>query len=191
MSERRLEDDIEEITVRIGALEVAIRGRALSTVQVEDSGYSVVSAPSASASAQPRAEHPLLELSSAGDLAAYPLPELSDLVRQLRARHSTWTPAARIARAFRAGLTAQQKLAGLQTHVQSSPSVPFRNSLYIVLRCPQFPLGFWTSDYEVYRGAVFGPGHIFYDDTISHAFASQAEGEAYLRGAGRQWPESR
>ncbi|CAE7218749.1 Senp8 [Symbiodinium microadriaticum] len=46
MSERRLEDDIEEITVRIGALEVAIRG----------------------------------------DLAAYPLPELSDLVRQLRAR---------------------------------------------------------------------------------------------------------
>ncbi|CAE7673514.1 Senp8 [Symbiodinium sp. CCMP2456] len=46
MSERGLEDDIEEITVRIGALEVAIRG----------------------------------------DLAAYPLPELSDLVRQLRAR---------------------------------------------------------------------------------------------------------
>ena len=75
--------------------------------------------------------------------------------------------------------------------MQSSPSVPFSASLYIVLRCPEFPSGFWTSDFEVYRRAVFGPGHIFYDDTISHSFASRAEGEAYLRGAGRQWPESR
>ena len=58
-------------------------------------------------------------------------------------------------------------------------------------RCPEFPSGFWTSDFEVYRRAVFAPGHIFYDDTICHFFASRAEGEAYLRGAGRQLPESR
>ena len=68
--------------------------------------------------------------------------------------------------------------------------IPFRNSIYICLRTSgNCTVGFWTASYAVYWARVrSNVANEFHPDSISHAFASRAEAEAYLRGARRIWP---
>ena len=46
----------------------------------------------------------------------------------------------------------------------------------------------WTDDYITYRDQVQGRGGDLHGDSVSHAFASRAEAEAYIIGAQTAWP---
>lgn len=121
-------------------------------------------------------------------LAQIRSPRLTGLALRLRSSHPIWTPAARIGRAFRAGLIAARHLEG-QFCDQSSPGIPFQNQIYIVLRAPRYPEGCWTESYSAYREVVNGPTITgFAARSVSHSFPSHSEAEAFLFGAGRQWP---
>ena len=67
-----------------------------------------------------------------------------------------------------------------------------QNRIYICLRCPRHPNGFWTHSSQQYFEAVRGSGSDFAERSVSHAFASRAETEAEEFGAlsaTRQQPE--
>eukprot|EP00438_Fugacium_kawagutii_P031299 Skav215458 [mRNA] locus=scaffold1025:78612:79202:+ [translate_table: standard] len=157
-------------------------------------GVEVTAAPSAPASASSRggvsraAIERLLNSSGPDDLAAVSSPQLLGLQTQLRGTDAVWTPAARIGRAFRAGVIAARRLEGIFCDL-TSPSIPYRNQVYVVLRGPNHPEGCWTTDYNLYLDAV-GEGTTggFARQSVSHAFPSHAEAEAYLAGAGQVWP---
>ena len=86
-----------------------------------------------------------------------------------------------------------RSLSHLTSRLRGSDSEWSRNSIYIVLRDREHGAAFWTCSYAVYARAVFEPetGTRFASGTISHAFASQAEAEAYCAGARAQWPQER
>ena len=74
-----------------------------------------------------------------------------------------------------------------------SSSTPFKNTIYTVLRGRFGDQAFWTSSYAVYGAAVRDPSgqEAFHPELVSHAFASRAEAEAYVAGAGEPWPLQR
>lgn len=47
----------------------------------------------------------------------------------------TWTPVARIGRALRAGISARRVLSGQFSKQAQSPHLPFKNKIYVCLRC--------------------------------------------------------
>lgn len=128
----------------------------------------------------------VLGTSSPLALSALPIPLQEPWLNQLRASHPEWTGRARLARAFRAGVSAHLVLLGRDGAVPS-PAVPFRNSIYLVLRCHRYPRGFWTSSYKTYIEEV-GDRPGLEAGSVNHAFASRAEASAYLAGANQQWP---
>ena len=149
-------------------------------------GYDLVpdqSSPADSGRPLPSSDHPLLALESPTELAAFYLPTLSALVRQLRAPHRIWTP--------QAGISARLVIEGATLSTVPSPVVPFRTVVYVVLQSPGCPSGFWTTSYNTYSQFVFSRGSVFHEDTVSHSFGSRAEAEAYLEGAGLGWPVRR
>ena len=100
---------------------------------------------------------------------------------------SSWTSSARIARALRAGVGARLSLEG--SPPIASPSIPFQNRFYVALACERYPRGFWCSSYTRYSREVQGSdGARFAVGSVSHAFATQTEIEAYLTGARAAWP---
>ena len=100
---------------------------------------------------------------------------------------STWTSRARIARALRAGVGARLSLEGAPPI--ASPSIPFQNRFYVALACERYPRGFWCASYSRYSREVQGSdGARFATGSVSHAFATQTELEAYLTGARASWP---
>lgn len=201
-------DPVDQLTVRFRGLEITVSVPGLEDQGAgsADSGFEIVpgsrppSGP-ATASSVGGSDHEWIVISaaleeqtvsatSAEALLQLDLDSLNHLCARLRAHHPIWTPRARIARAFRAGLLSRQRL---DTAIipGETPAIPFRNSVYIVLWCERFPQGFWTEDYseyiaEVRRGAP--TGHRFHPRSISHSFPSVAEGEAFLVGARRRWP---
>lgn len=199
-------DPVEQITLRVRDLEINITVRAASGTDATSSvgGFQLVgpsastsgvaegvsSPPSTRVSLTARAEEQLPQTTAASELSEQ-LPEaLVSLAGHLRADHAVWGPRSRIARAFRAGIYSHRRLAGIICEFES-PVVPFRNTYYLVLRCVNYPSGFWTINYQTYlaevgRGAPSGVR--FHPDSVSHAFASRAEGEAFLAGALRSWP---
>ena len=58
--------------------------------------------------------------------------------------------------------------------------------LQVLKAAPSGSLG-WTDDYHI-RAQVQARGHEFFPGTISQAFASGAEADAYLLGARTPWP---
>ena len=109
----------------------------------------------------------------------------------LDSSNPTWTPVARIGRALRAGISARRVLSGQFSKQAQSPHLPFKNKIYVCLRCEQGDLGWWTGDYTVYRTCISDTRSAergLQECSISHAFPTLAEAEAFLRGAGRQWP---
>lgn len=107
----------------------------------------------------------------------------------VQSSHPLWSPAARVTRALRAGISAARVVSGRFNKQARSPPIPFENELYICLTCRAYPRGFWTLYYLVYIEIVGDrESGGFEAGSVSHAFPSFAEGEAFLRGAGRQWP---
>ena len=133
-------------------------------------------------------ERAALAATSPEELQALPLGFLQHLQSRLHGSDSTWTPAARIGRAFRAGLAARRRLAGRYT-TERSLTTPFRNTVYVILRSPDYPEGAWSLDYDKFFAACGGNRHHdFAPETICHSFATRTEAEAYLEGAGKGWP---
>ena len=201
-------DPLEEITLRVRDLEITVTVRAVgSGVASSGSGIQVESTPTppaVEAGATGPGPEPYQELypissgledrviraCTAHDLGQLNLPFLDHLVSRLRAEDRVWNPRARVARAFRAGLVARLRLNGVYSG-EASPGIPFRNSYYVVLRCLDLPHGFWTNNYQTYhievsRGALANQD--FHPDSVSQAFPSHSECEAYLAGARRPWP---
>ena len=107
MSDRAQEAAVEELTSRFSGLEITVRRTEVGS----DYGFELVNQePSSSPSSLP--SRPSVEQRSstaqvlgAAELAALELPEVEHLTRSLRDSGSSWTPRARIARAFRAGVS--------------------------------------------------------------------------------------
>lgn len=101
-----------------------------------------------------------------------------------------WTPRARLARAYRAGLSAHRVLQGLFDKQVISPGFNrrIRNTVYVVARCRQFPGGFYTRDFQIYHDQLIQGGSLE-EDSVSHGFPTLIEGEVFLRGCQfRRWP---
>ena len=164
-------DGVESITVVLAGLEITITARPLPGSGVSTSDYELVSSvgglqPTLDELAPPSRslelrDFPLsLEDSSIAAvtpaaLAALPLDFLGHLVGQLRGADRLWTPRARIARGFRAGILGRRRLDG-QYQEEVSPSIPFRNCFYVVLRARGGAPGFWTTNYGTYIRGVGG-----------------------------------
>ena len=193
------ESEIESVTVQLGNLDITITVRPSnrSTVQPSiGSGY-----PSSAAVRESSPEH--LEwfsipghldaaaraASSPSELAALALPQLNNQRAQLRGASAEWVPAARVGRAFRAGVFARGRLEGeIFSSGSESLSIPFKNGIYIVLRSAAGGGSFWTSSYNTYIQGVRSSSGGFHSSSISHAFATRAEADCFLAGARRQWP---
>ena len=205
-------DPVESITLRLGNLELTLTARPIAGASrassvgsfelVEHTGGAEVVARSstyyapggAGSEHQPDEGERLrtLALQAEGPtaLSQLPLNHLSYLLGKLRGSDKLWTPAARIGRAFKAGSVARIRLEGGVSGI-SSEGIPFRNSYYVVLQGPDKSPGFWTNSYTTYInrvGVSVGGVHGLHPDSISHAWATHAESEAYLAGAGLPWP---
>ncbi|OLP88941.1 Sodium channel protein type 10 subunit alpha [Symbiodinium microadriaticum] len=101
-----------------------------------------------------------------------------------------WSPEARIARAFRAGVSAGLVLRGERAYQESSLTLGTRNRVYIVLRCPSRPEGFYCENFGTFREhcpqSRFGR---LDSGIICHGFPSRAEAEAFVFGSGSPWPQ--
>ena len=107
---------------------------------------------------------------------------------RLLARPSGWTPLARLGRAYRAGLVAKSNLADEPVWL-NAPSIPLRDTVYVVLRGKPGQRAGWTTTYGVYARAVSGGDQSrFHPQSVSHAFATKTEAEAYVLGAEVEWP---
>eukprot|EP00438_Fugacium_kawagutii_P034033 Skav222219 [mRNA] locus=scaffold552:275929:282761:+ [translate_table: standard] len=178
---------VESITVQLAGLELTITARPVASggySRGSGSEFELVGPGSPSTFLEPLSpelQALVLETTSPLALAALPIDLDERLLRALRSSHPDWSARARLARAYRAGLAAAIRLGGELSPV-TSPAIPFRNSIYIVLRCEDYPNGFWTSSYRTYINAV-GEGSGLQPRSISHAFASRAELSAFLAGA--------
>ena len=172
-----------------------VRGSAYQTpVQTPLAG---LRAPAASAAAPATSvaarraqwESDLLAARTAEDFAALDLQVVEHLLSRLRATScGLWTPLARLGRAYRAGLVARHCLTG-EPLLLNTPPIPLRNTIYIVLRGKPGVEPGWTVNYGTYIRAVAGdhPDR-FHPASVSHAFATRTEAEAYVLGAEAVWP---
>ena len=110
-------------------------------------------------------------------------PVLDDGLRarlegQLEPRED-WAPAARISRAWQAGLAARRQLQGLE--VSPTPGLPLENRIYVILRAPNPGAPTWC---RTWRRASELVGTLPQALSVYHGFPSQAEGAAYSMAAG-------
>lgn len=200
-------DGVESITFQLHNLEITVSARVVEPVSGEPARASTAARPSSAAhlhlAAPPRVEDVQDPYNITVDLeeqaiAAHavhllqelPLGFLRHLTSRLRGTHPLWTPPVRIARAFRAGVIARRRLDGEYLN-HSSPTVPYRNCYYIVLRGRGNTPGFWTTDYGTYIQRVENPlsrGEL-HPDTISQALPTHPECCAFLCGARKGWPQ--
>ena len=202
-------DPVEEVTVQLGNLEITIKVRQLGggsgasssasfeLVNPEGSSTAVtlpIAEPEAATGVVSPAplslDQQVLAATTAAALASLPLGFLNHFQKRLSAADPVWGPAARIGRAYRAGLVARKHLDGEYCDL-CSPQLPIRNTIYVVLRTPGFLTGFWTADFGVYRRLVINSPQQkngFAEDSVSHAFPSRAEADAFLEGARCPWP---
>lgn len=135
-------DEVESVTIRLASLELTISVRRLDSVPSSSLGFEVVSTvpESVTSSVLPTApEEPVLifdfeagiedrviATQTARTLEQLPLPFLAYLVVKLRSGVEGWSPKARIARAFRAGVIAGRRLNGIVPREQplNSSGIP-------------------------------------------------------------------
>lgn len=98
-----------------------------------------------------------------------------------------WTLEARATRALRAGLSARRVLQGRGRFPVKSPRISAESSIYVVLRSNGDPSSWWCRNFILYKSLLAGPRG-FQPGSLSHSFATEAEAELYLIGAGRGWP---
>lgn len=191
------EPEIQELTFQLQGLEISVRVSVRPTTGPVSPGASSfvrveeLSEPSSSTHLTTAQENRLLDTAVPGELAAISLPALAHLENRLRGTDTLWTPRARLARACWAGVCARRKLEGdFPTIPQAtSPDIPFRNTIYVILSAPDLLQGGWSTSYQTFISACGGVGASrFHPRTVCHAFPARAEVEAFLWGARRQWP---
>ena len=195
---RAEEEDVNELTVTLGALQLSIRTRrgANAPAQAGNAGYEPEEergpAPAAEEEVEPADDEHLglLRSTTAEEFAEFDLPALRPLCRNLRSPDQRWTARARIVRAFRAGLAARNRLDGVWGEgTPASPAIPFRNRYYITLRGRDDGPAFWTTEGRLFLDRVQGPnGRAFGDGVVCQSLPSLAEADAFLLGAGAPWP---
>ena len=171
MSDRAQEAAVEELTSRFSGLEITVRRTEVGS----DYGFELVNQePSSSPSSLP--SRPFVEQRSstaqvlgaatAVELAALELPEVEHLTRSLRDSGSSWTPRARIARAFRAGVSAWQKLRGEVRYTQGSPALGLRPCIDVAIRSVHYRDKFWTRSYNTFRPKTQDSTGAFFREVI-------------------------
>ena len=202
--------DLESVTLRIANLEIAVsvrvvepgvysqqslglqispQRRATPSVAASVAASSPVGRPTGLFEFDEALEELAIQAETPQLCAALPLGFLAHLVGRLRGQPSSgWSPQARIGRAFRAGVIAARRLRG-ELRPERSPSLPnLRNSFYICLRGGLVDTPFWTSSYSTYVARTRERASTT-DESVSHAFPSQAESSAFLVGARSEWPQ--
>lgn len=201
------DSELETVVVRLANLELTITARVLPTGEassisvgsssghVAPSGFGPAEFEDPHRFSSQLEEQAISALTPAACAAVTSsLSFLASFTNRLRGTGGDqgWGPAARIGRAFRAGVIARRQLDGLwQAGV--SPAIPQRNCYYICPRGRDHDCAFWTSSYGVYFGAVrsLSEPNDFDPRSISHSFPSRAEAEAYAAGARVRWPAER
>ena len=122
---------------------------------------------------------PLRSLSASGQLGSAP---------------PNWTGTSRLARAFRAGVLAQQRLETGDFHLPPSTEYYGPTRFHIVLFCPEKPAGFWSSHSRPFFNLIGDPTEKGLGPNPPHSvfasFSSNQEISAFLLGAQRaEWPE--
>ncbi len=199
-------EGVETVTITLAGLELTISARPAPSTTRGEPARIVVESASASESTPERStdlvvyhdpfslpeelKDQAVRAATIADLAAIPLPFLAYLTPQLRTANQEWTARARLARAFRAGVIGRKRIEG-QYLDEVSLGLPLRNQIYICLRGRFGGSPFWTKSYGIYLDRVRSdiPGQTFESESISHAFPSRAEVQAYLVGAQFQWPQ--
>ena len=127
-------------------------------------------------------EAEILAATTKATLAGLRIPELVPLARKLSGASTGWSGAARVARAYRAGVGARLILEDEACKIESPPVSGLRNCYYIVLRAPGHPEGLWTRQCRIYVAAVADK------NSQTSSFARESASHAYLLGARRAWP---
>ena len=138
-------DPIESLIVHLGQLELTITVRHRdrntrdplpslslgSSSQPSTRSYSGASWEPVSTAPgfAPGLTHQALQAETAAELAALDLSHLGSARSHLTAQDSVWVPAARLGRAFKAGVVARARLDS-EYRTESSPAIPFKNSYY-------------------------------------------------------------
>lgn len=198
------ESEAETVTVLLAGLEITLSARRVPPGSVPSGSVSIsngegytIGASARSVSpdffeyfAIPRAlERAVIRAETVELLSELHLPSLVPLAARLRGEHTIWTPSLRLARAFRAGVIARQRLSGIVLN-ETSLDIPFRNTIYVALRGADSSPGFVTTSYSTFAtrtGLV--QGGRFHDSSICHGFPTRTEVEAYLCGSQRRWPQ--
>lgn len=132
----------------------------------------------------------LFQATTPGELLAIDLSPVDHLVREAHLKtFGDWTPAARIALAYRAGRAARLDLLGFTPGAQVVTAPLPRNTIFVCLVCENYPQGFWTTSSDQFRNLSQLPwGPSAPERFLRGGFPSRIEAAAYLAGADRTWP---
>ena len=166
---------VEGVTVKMGRLEISVKVTGESR---NDSEWEVVEGTSEEQSGGQQVVN-ATTMDSLNQLISGPLAFLKPLANKLHAKDSVWSSDSRIARAYQKGVLARLGVAD----GHSFPSIPFKPSHYFCFECPDHPDGFWTTSKKTIQSKMGD------DDAVCFMCASRSEGDAFLLGAKRSWPQ--
>ena len=187
---------VDRLILRLGNLRVTVEsveaGGSVQGVEVQTSGSQTDTSTGPLASGQPAAprseDAEFLAANTALQLGALNLGDLRVHLRGI-GHCEGWTAEARLARAFRAGLSAALVVEGARRYQCRSPELPLRNRVYICLQCVRYPDSFWTTSYATFiRHCPRERSGVLKHGSVSHAFPSRCEASCFLEGAGAGWP---
>ena len=115
--------------------------------------------------------------------ASEPPAVVADTARFLSA--CNLSPRSRIARAWRAGVSASRVLSGQVDFTDKTPWISARNRVYCVLRTRAVSEPRVLRTFVEYKAV---PGILERQGSVSHAFLSEYEARAYFAGAGLPFP---
>ena len=145
-------EPVEEITLRIGNLELQITARVVDSAGASTtslSGFEIVRGTVQGASNRPggpipdlvdcplisqNLESSLLSSSTPEQLGKFTLPWLEPLVSKLNQVDCEYSNRARIVRAYRAGVAAHRRLLGYVSAHHCSPSISLPSTYFVILR---------------------------------------------------------
>lgn len=185
--------DVSEVTLRMGDLEISVKSikgvneTVNETVNElhqdpQDEEWSLVK------NLSTEDDETVLnarDVKSLEDLVSGPLGFLELPAKRLTGKDSTWSPKARLAKAYQDGVLARHRFLGILSDKSSPafPPMPFKaKCCFIVLQCHAYPDGFWTTSSQIAQKNLSSTEVVF-------SFASKTEGFAFLRGANRSWPK--
>lgn len=103
-----------------------------------------------------------------------------------------WTSRARLARAFRAGVSVRWQRRDRRCCLVDSPPIEARRSpvCYVILKCQRYAAPIWVSTLRKYREILLQGDRTLEPHSISHSFLSVLEGSVYLEAAGFSWADT-